>query len=53
MNAIRFSITDRHSGSKVIVGRPMNNVEDDKLRTGIRNLSRLAMRGGCLENYGR
>ncbi len=52
MNTIRFTITDRATGHKVTVGRPMNAAEDAKLRAGIRHLSKLGVRGGCLENYG-
>lgn len=52
MNTTRFVITDRATGNKITVGRPMNAAEDQKLRVGIRNLSKLGVRGGCLENYG-
>lgn len=53
MNTIRFTITDRATGNKITVGRPMDAEQDAQLRTGIRNLSKLGVRGGCLDGYGK
>lgn len=48
MATIRWTIRDRATGQAITVPQPTTDGERTALKAGIRNLSRLAMRGGAL-----